>query len=162
MAGTHAEAPLHVQRNGRPIDALPLDRFIGRCVVVQVTNADRFIQPDDVLPHLPAGTMRVLLKTLGDFTWERWPERLPAIHVDTVHALAARGAELIGNDAPSLDPQTSKKLHAHHAVGKHRLAILETLVLKDVPAGPYELIALPLPTEGVEAAPVRAIPRELI
>jgi len=161
QAGTHAEAPLHFQRDGRSIDALPLDRFVGRCVVIQVANADRFVQPDDVLPHLPPGATRVLLRTLGDFTWDRWPEGFPAIHADTIHALAARGVELIGTDAPSLDPQTSKELHAHHAVGEHGLVILEGLVLKDVAAGPYELIALPLPIEGVEAAPVRAILREL-
>lgn len=161
QAGTHVEAPLHFQRDGQPIDALPLDRFIGRCVVIQVTNADRFVQPDQVLPHLPAGTTRVLLRTLGDFAWERWPDGFPAIHADTIRALAARGVELIGTDAPSLDPQTSKELHAHHAVSEHGLVILEGLVLKDVPAGQYELIALPLPIEGVEAAPVRAILREL-
>lgn len=161
QAGTHAEAPLHFRSSGNSIDAIPLERFVGPCTVIHVTDADRFVQPEDVLPLLPAGATRVLLRTLGDFAWERWPDGFPAIHASTIRALAERGVVLIGTDAPSLDPQTSKELHAHHAVGEHGLAILEGLVLKEVPAGQYELLALPLPIEGVEAAPVRAILREL-
>jgi arylformamidase len=41
------------------------------------------------------------------------------------------------------------------------MAILEGLVLDEVPEGRYELIALPLPIRGVEATPIRAILREL-
>ena len=40
-------------------------------------------------------------------------------------------------------------------------AFLEGLVLDHVPAGEYELIALPLAIEGGDASPVRAILREL-
>jgi len=39
------------------------------------------------------------------------------------------------------------------------MAILEGLVLKDVPEGTYELIALLLRLEGFDASPVRAVPR---
>jgi arylformamidase len=41
------------------------------------------------------------------------------------------------------------------------MAILEGLVLDDVEAGDYELIALPLNLDGLDAAPVRAVLREL-
>jgi arylformamidase len=41
------------------------------------------------------------------------------------------------------------------------MAILEGLVLLDVPVGEYELIALPLKLEGFDASPVRAVLREL-
>ena len=41
------------------------------------------------------------------------------------------------------------------------MAILEGLVLRDVPAGMYELIALPLKLVGFDASPVRAILRDL-
>ena len=39
------------------------------------------------------------------------------------------------------------------------MSILEGLVLKDVPEGTYELIALPLPLVGFDASPVRAVLR---
>jgi arylformamidase len=41
------------------------------------------------------------------------------------------------------------------------MAILEGLVLQDVPEGVYELIALPLPLVGFDASPVRAILRTI-
>jgi arylformamidase len=68
---------------------------------------------------------------------------------------------LVGTDAPSLDPQETKTLDAHHAVRRHGLAILEGLVLDGVPAGTYELIALPLKIAGADASPVRAVLRAL-
>ncbi len=56
---------------------------------------------------------------------------------------------------------TSKTMDAHHAVRRHDMRILEGLVLDHVDAGPYELVALPLPIAGADASPVRAILREL-
>ena len=50
-------------------------------------------------------------------------------------------------------------LPAHAACARHDVAILEGLVLRGVPAGRYELIALPLRLEGFDASPVRAVLR---
>jgi len=41
------------------------------------------------------------------------------------------------------------------------MAVLEGLLLDEVPPGDYELIALPLKWRGVDASPVRAVLREL-
>ena len=68
---------------------------------------------------------------------------------------------LIGIDTPSIDPQESKTMDAHHAVERHRMAILEGLVLDAVPVGDYELIALPLNFATLDASPVRAVLRSL-
>ncbi len=50
---------------------------------------------------------------------------------------------------------------AHQAVLRHDIRVLEGLVLDAPPPGPYELIALPLKLAGLDAAPVRAVLREL-
>ena len=68
---------------------------------------------------------------------------------------------LIGIDAPSLDPETSKTMEAHQALRRAGMRVLEGLVLDQVAAGDYELIALPLPLAGLDAAPVRAVLRPL-
>ena len=52
-------------------------------------------------------------------------------------------------------------MDAHHAVRRHGMAILEGLILDAVPAGDYELIALPLKLGNLDASPVRAVLREL-
>ena len=71
------------------------------------------------------------------------------------------GVRLVGTDAPSLDPETSKTMDAHHEILAGDMRILEGLVLDDVPPGEYELIALPLKIAAADASPVRAILREL-
>jgi arylformamidase len=68
---------------------------------------------------------------------------------------------LVGIDTPSIDPETSKTLDAHHAVRSAGMSILEGLVLDEVPAGDYELIALPLRFKNLDASPVRAVLRAL-
>ncbi|MCY1371611.1 Kynurenine formamidase [compost metagenome] len=99
-------------------------------------------------------------------TWQRapldaWPERFTAIHPDSIGLLARHGVRLVGTDTPSLDPQDSKILAAHQAVAHHRMAILEGLLLDEVPPGDYELIALPLKFTHLDASPVRAVLRPL-
>jgi arylformamidase len=67
---------------------------------------------------------------------------------------------LVGIDTPSVDLFASKDLPAHGRFLAHGMAILEGLVLRDIPDGDYELIALPLRLEGFDASPVRAVLRK--
>ena len=78
-----------------------------------------------------------------------------------IDALGACGVMTIGIDTPSVDLQDSKELPAHHAIAKYDMAILEGLDLSAVPAGAYELIALPLKLMGYDASPVRAVLRPI-
>ena len=65
----------------------------------------------------------------------------------------------MGIDTPSVDLAEDKDLLTHTKIAEHDLSILEGIVLKDVKAGLYELIALPLPLKCLDASPVRAILR---
>jgi arylformamidase len=65
--------------------------------------------------------------------------------------------KLIGLDTPSVDPADDKELHSHSAIAARDMAILEGVVLDHVAPGTYTLIALPLPLEGADASPVRAV-----
>ena len=83
------------------------------------------------------------------------------VAVAAIAALWRDGHQLVGTDAPSVDPQDSKTMDAHRAVLEHDMRILEGLVLDGVPEGRYELIALPLKIAGGDAGLTRAILREL-
>ena len=78
---------------------------------------------------------------------------------DLVDWLHGHGVRLVGVDTPSVDLFSDKALLAHNRFLFHDMAILEGLVLGDVPEGAYELIALPLKLEGFDASPVRAVLR---
>ncbi len=73
--------------------------------------------------------------------------------------LGQHGIILFGSDAPSMDHVDSETLPGHIALRRHGIAILEGLLLANVPDGEYELIALPLKITGGDGSPVRAILR---
>lgn len=159
--GAHADAPLHYAADGRPAGELDLSVYLGRCRVVDVRGCAARVPVDALAGRLDGTPPRVILKTYTRNPVERWDVDFTAVHPDTVDALAAHGVRLIGIDTPSLDPQDSKTMDAHNRVHAHGLAILEGLVLDEVAPGDYELIALPLKLANLDAAPVRAVLREL-
>lgn len=161
--GAHADAPLHYDANGAGADGLPLPPYIGRARVLDVSGVRPMVRLHHVADALsdPTCPPRLLLRTYALNPLNRWDPDFCAVHPEVIHALAAKHVMLIGVDTPSLDPETSKTMDAHQAVRQHGLAILEGITLDNVPAGDYELIALPLKLTGVDAAPVRAILRNL-
>ena len=90
-----------------------------------------------------------------------WSEDFASFAPETIDWLAERGVRLVGIDSQSVDPATSKTLDSHHRLLANDLRVLENLVLDQVPAGDYELIALPLKLMQACASPVRAVLREL-
>ena len=158
-SGTHADAPLHYAENGLDAASMALDPYLGPCFVVDARQAKDALQVAD-LPDL-GGAARVLVRSWDRFPHDEWRSDWLAIAAETIDWLAGQGVVLIGTDAPSVDPQESKTMDAHHAVLKHDMRILEGLVLDDVPEGRYELIALPLNIAGGDAGLCREILREL-
>ncbi|MDA7787717.1 arylformamidase [Sphingomonadaceae bacterium] len=158
-SGAHADAPLHYSPQGADIASVSLEPFIGECLVVDARDVEGDIDVGD-LPHLDSAD-RVLFRTYDSFPHDEWSAEHNAVAPETIAWLAVQGVKLIGMDGPSLDSQDSKEMLAHKAVLKADMRVLEGLVLDDVEAGRYELIALPLPVVGGDAAPVRAILREL-
>jgi arylformamidase len=159
--GTHADAPLHYSAAGAPIGALPLDPFIGPCRVIDARAATPLALPEHIAAALSGCPPRILLRLTDAPDPKSWPTGFRALAPELIDYLAACGVRLVGIDTPSVDPETSKTLPAHLAALRHDLRILENLVLVHVTPGDYELIALPLRLENLDASPVRAILRPL-
>lgn len=156
-AGTHCDAPFHFDRGGATVDRLSLDPFLGPCRVVGVpAGCDNWLSLVGE-PDVP----RLLFRTGGWPDSARFPDAIPTIRPDHAAELARRGLTLFGVDLPSVDPLDSTTLDVHHALHRGGVAILEGLWLADVPAGRYELIALPLPLAGADGSPVRAVLRPI-
>lgn len=160
-AGTHGDAPFHYDDEGLASADTDLAAYLGPCVVVDARHARGRIEIADVNWPSLAGAERVLFRTYDRFPHDAWDSAFTAIAPDVIAGLRASGVVLVGTDAPSLDPETSKTLDAHHEVKAGNMRILEGLVLDHVPFGRYELIALPLRIAGADASPVRAILRAI-
>jgi arylformamidase len=158
--GSHADAPWHYDEQGARIGEVDLAPYLGPCRVIHVIGCGPLIEPGHVADRLDGAPPRVLFRTY-DRSPAGWDSSFTALAPATIEMVADRGGILVGLDTPSVDPEQSKTLDAHMAVRRRGLAILESLVLDDVPEGDYELIALPLKFMTLDASPVRAILRSL-
>ena len=79
--------------------------------------------------------------------------------VAAIRVLLERGLVLLGVDTPSVDARHSKTLDVHHALFGGGAFNLESLDLRGVDDGEYELVAYPILLHGLDAAPVRAVLR---
>ena len=162
--GAHADGPNHYGKDAPAIDERGLDYFLGPCQVIRVgvARATRITVRAGLASlgktfNLPP---RVLFATGTYPDPQNWNTDFAALSVDLIDFLHDRGVITVGIDTPSVDLFESKDLPAHKAILRCNMSILEGLVLKDVPEGTYELIALPLPLVGFDASPVRAILRK--
>jgi arylformamidase len=156
--GAHADAPSHYALGGADIAVAQLDRYLGPCQVVRI-DARRGERVTAAQLGGDITESRVLLATSTVPDPERWSPDFAAVAPELVDHLADRGVRLLGIDTPSVDLADSAELPSHGRCLARDVAILEGLVLGRVPAGRYELIALPLKLEGFDASPVRAVLR---
>ncbi|GJG84928.1 kynurenine formamidase [Gemmatimonadetes bacterium T265] len=165
--GTHADAPLHVRDGWPGSDALPLAAFLGPATVVDLSASAGEVG-FDALAATAAGqgvsldaNPRLLLRTGRTIADGRFPAAWPWLAPACVARLCAAGLVLLGVDAPSVDGRESKDLATHHALFGAGAWNLENLDLHAVAPGNYELLALPLSLDGLDAAPARAALRPL-
>jgi arylformamidase len=71
-----------------------------------------------------------------------------------------RGVSLVGIDYLSIEKYNNPGHPTHHALLRAGVVIIEGLNLTGVPAGDYELIALPMRLKGADGAPTRVVLRK--
>ena len=142
-AGTHADAPLHYDETGDDIDTLPLEPFIGECMVL---SAEGLITGSDIEKHMPPFCSRVLIRGNGE----------AFLTQSAVCALVDMEVILVGTDALSIAPPEDEEI-PHRVLLRAGIPILEGLDLSRVEDGSYFLFAPPVRIAGGEAAPVRAV-----
>lgn len=153
--GTHVDAPCHFIPGGAGASELPLDPFIGPCVVADATGAAGPLDGAFVESlALPADGERVLLKTPNSELWARdtFSRNFLRLDGDGARALLAHGVRLIGIDYLSVGDPDAHRLLLERGVG-----VIEGLDLRAVEPGRYFLVCLPLKIAGSDGAPARAI-----
>jgi arylformamidase len=156
-AGTHVDAPLHVDARAGGVDSLPLERFVGPARVVDARGR-RVLGADLVSPRLLGPDRRLLFRT--DYAAapgsRPYGPHSPHLAPELARAIAGARVPLVGVDGPSVDPFESESLEAHRLLAASGVAILENLDLSRAEPGDWWLLALPLAVPGCDAAPVRA------
>jgi kynurenine formamidase len=161
--GTHVDAPFHFRQNGERIDEVPLSKFIGKGVVIDVTGKEecQAITLEDVKPYLNKLTHGDI--ALFHTGWSKYVGkdkyfRHPYITIEVIQAMINRGVRTFFIDALNIDPPDGSTFPAHEAITAVNGIIGENFVNfeKIDFADPY-IIALPLYLPGVDGSPVRAV-----
>lgn len=181
-AGTHADAPLHVESTWGDSATLPPAAFVGEACVIALPNSfdsNAEISIEVLVAVIRAGTgaaysraenaentsidfpSRLLCRTGRSVATGSFPDAWPVLSESAAAWLVSQGLVLWGTDAPSVDARTSKLLPVHHLLFAGGAYVLENLSLAHVTPGMYELLAQPLSIADADAAPVRAMLRAL-
>ena len=178
--GTHIDAPYHFLKEGRTIDEIAVEHFIGEGVLVDVSDkSDReMIEKKDVEPY--TGNIKkgnfVVLRTGWD-THFGTPKSYnhPFLSADCAEFLCHLDVAIVGTDAMNIDAtfvndknsdttDTDSVSHedhtypVHHILFNNSILIVENLCnLNKIrqPKGVYSF--LPLKIEGSDGSPIRAV-----
>ena len=141
--GTHIDAPFHFLSKGRTVDQMDLSVFVGDCYVARHTG-DVTAGDAQAILERAAGAGRILIAGKA------------AVTAEAADVFAASGILLIGNESQTVGPEDAP-MQVHLILLGKGIALLEGVVLKDVPEGRYFLSAAPLNLAGSDGAPCRAI-----
>lgn len=146
--GTHVDAPFHFIEDGKTIDQVDLDRFIG---YAYVTGREGIITADDASAILKEARRadvrsadRILIK--GNST----------LSAEGARVFAEAGIKLYGNESQTVGPEDAPK-EVHLIMLGAQVVLLEGIRLAAVPDGVYILDAAPLNLGGADGAPCRAV-----
>ena len=140
--GTHVDAPFHFYADGKTIDQVDLDRFIGWAYVAE---RDGDISADDAKNILKAAKdcERILVKGKAVVTKE------------AAQVFAQAEIKLFGNESQTVGPIDAPK-EVHLIMLGAEIVLLEGIRLEKVPVGKYFLNAVPLNLGGADGSPCRA------
>ena len=143
--GTHIDAPFHFINDGKTVDEMPLEAFVGDCFVARHEGE---VTPEDAKEILKKA------KSVGA------DEKIliagkATVTLGAAEVFAEAGVKLIGNESQTVGPEDAP-MAVHLVLLAKEIVLLEGLVLYGVSEGKYFLSAAPLNFAGFDGAPCRA------
>ena len=146
--GTHIDAPRHFIKDGKTVDEMSLEAFIGMAYVVEysgvVTENDATEIIEKAEKHNKEAAKRILIK--GDVE----------ISLEAAKVFASSNVLLLGNEPQTIGPKNAP-MAVHLALLSADVILLEGIRLAEVSEGVYFLNAAPLNLAGTDGSPCRAV-----
>lgn len=140
--GTHVDAPFHFLRDGKTVDQMALDIFVGDSYIARHEGNVTAGDAENIL-RKAKGAERILIA--GQAT----------VIKEAAEVFAQSGIKLIGNESQTVGP-VDGPMQVHKILLSKGIALLEGIILKGIPEGRYFLSAAPLNLAGADGAPCRA------
>ena len=146
--GTHIDAPRHFIKDGKTVDEICLDAFVGMAYVAEHRGVVTCDDAEEIIKkaeryHTEAAK-RILIK--GDIE----------VSLEAAKVFASSNILLLGNEPQSVGPQ-NEPMAVHLVLLGADVVLLEGLCLSEVPEGVYFLNAAPLNFSGADGSPCRAV-----
>ena len=145
--GTHVDAPYHFYKDGKTVDQIDPESFIGYAYVAEhsgdITADDAVRILQTALETDPRSANRILIKGKAVLTKEG------------AEVFAEAGIRLFGNESQTVGPENAP-MEVHLIMLGAEIVLLEGIRLENVPEGVYLLHAIPLNLGGADGAPCRA------
>ncbi len=146
--GTHIDAPFHFLKDGKTVDDICLEAFVGMAYVAEhqgiVTGDDAAEKIEKAKKQNPEAAKRILIK--GDVE----------VSSEAAKVFASSGILLLGNEPQTVGPQNAP-MAVHLTLLGADVVLLEGIRLAEVSEGVYFLNAAPLNLSGADGSPCRAI-----
>jgi arylformamidase len=164
--GTHLDAPHHFVKNGLKIDQIPLDRLIGKAILIKLKKMKNcsIRKSDIVLFEKKNGKIP---DRSSIFFYTEWQKNLkadyyftknPGLDISAAKYLALKKINLVGIDSPSIDMGTDESFVVHRILSSNNVLIVENLTnLNKITSKEFIFTILPLKLKGATGSPVRAI-----
>lgn len=162
---THVDAPNHFIDGAKRVHELDPYKLVGRCRVIEVPKDVTEIEPQHVGEI--EGVERVLFRSKNSAFWatpeDGFRTDFAYLTPATADHLVSRGVVLVGIDYLSIEKSGSPGHPVHIALLRKEVVILEGVDLREVPAGDYELICMPLKYDGStgDGSPARTFLRSI-
>ena len=146
--GTHIDAPFHFIQDGKTVDEICLEAFVGMSYVAEhrgiVTGDDAAEITEKAKKQNPEAAKRILIK--GD----------AEVSLEAAKVFASSDLLLLGNESQTIGPKNAP-MAVHLALLGANVILLEGIRLSEVPEGVYLLNAAPLNLSGADGSPCRAV-----
>ena len=146
--GTHIDAPFHFIRDGKTVDKICLDAFVGMAYVAEHQG---IVSGDDAVEILkiakeqnPEAAKRILIKGTAEVSSE------------AAKVFASSDILLLGNESQTVGPEYAP-MEVHIILLSTDVILLEGIRLEGVSEGVYLLNAAPLNLSGADGSPCRAV-----
>ena len=146
--GTHIDAPFHFVKDGKTVDAICLEAFVG---MTYVAEHHGIVSGDDAIEIMEKAkgqnrevAKRILIKGPAE------------VSLEAAKVFASSGILLLGNESQTVGPEDAP-MAVHQVLLGADVILLEGIRLAEVSEGVYFLNAAPLNLFGADGAPCRAI-----
>ena len=140
--GTHIDAPFHFLHDGKTVEQLPLETFVGDCFVARWEGEMTASDAESVLEKA-RGAERLLIAGPATVT------------AGAAKVFASGSLRLLGCEGQTVGPEEAP-MEVHLILLGRGIALLEGIILENVPEGHHFLSAAPLNLAGADGAPCRA------